>query len=124
MGKGQRRERQAAELYEQAGYETFRAPNAKFNHGDMFGAFDIVCAKPDVLPRLVQVSTNANGRKQWIRDARFYQQCGFAVDYLQVYKNEGWRLFQPRVEEGWTDPVDERAENLKMGEGVVRYLSE
>lgn len=123
MTVGTRREREARDLYEAAGYDTFSPPRTKFGDNDIFNQFDILAAKYAATPRLVQVSTNANGRKDFMVDAATFWSRGFVPEYIQVYKREGWRLMQPVDGTGeWETIVDDREHDGGMGAGIVEYL--
>ena len=123
MNTGKRREREAVKLYEAAGYETFKPQESKFGETDMFGLFDILATKYAATPRLVQVSTNANGRLDFMCDAARFWSRGFVPEYLQVYKREGWRLMQPVDGTGeWETIVDDREHDGPMGEAITAYL--
>ena len=138
MSKGKRNERRAAELYEQAGFRTFRPQESKFGETDMFGLFDIMAIPPansHCPVHLIQVKTNrASGIESWLEDADPFHCIGTTQPvFLVAYDGQGghnpipqrWRLIRHGVsdagpKEEW---VDERDEDVRGdGEGVVRYL--
>lgn len=123
MSKGKRRERQAAELYEGAGYETFRPQESKFGETDMFGLFDILAINADGNVVLSQVKANqTRGLAEFDANAQlFIQHPNIDVHYLVCVDRQGWRLseFEPS---GYHWAVDERDMDCSMGEGVIEYL--
>lgn len=137
MSKGKRNEREAAEIYETAGFDTFRPQESKFGETDMFGLFDLLAipADPDADARLVQVKTNrAEGIESWVEEAVRYNGVGRRVEMLVAYDGQGghdpvpkrWRLIGPDLA-GETvthsDRIDERADDVPAsGEGVTEYL--
>lgn len=143
MSKGKRRERQAAELYERAGYETFRPQESKFGETDMFGLFDILALGNGEV-RMAQVKSNrAAGLEAWTDEVteRFAENgthpAGIYADYLVCHDREGWRFIGACDGTGqWEVFVDEReghdplespwsigsGTSYDMGEGVVEYL--
>ena len=132
MGKGKRREREASELYERAGYDTFRPQESKYGETDIFGLFDILAIRPDGAgpTRLVQVKANQpESISGWAADALAYSGTHRVVEMLVAYDGHGgphpkptrWRLIQPMDHGGpmdTEDVVDER----DGGDAVVEYL--
>lgn len=125
MSKGKRREREAAELYEQAGYETYRPQESKWGETDIFGLFDVLAIKPGEDSLFAQVKSNrVRGIREWFRDVEDVLGPGPArVHYLVAHDGEGWRLAQ-RSGDGYEWFVDERDRDVTMGAGVVEYLSD
>ena len=133
MSKGKRNEREAANLYERAGYETFRPQESKFGETDMFGLGDILAVHPDRQPVFAQVKTNGpDGYKNWFGDcAKLLPPC-FETHYAIKYDYEGWRLLVDRpVGNGYVEAVDEREisdigpnhhSERSFGDGVVDFL--
>lgn len=130
MSKGKRREKQAAELYEAAGFETFRPQESKYGETDMFGKFDIfVMPTPDSrsnVPRLAQVKCNRpKGYSTWFAECvERFSGAEVVPELLACYDREGWRLIGlcPDLQTCETF-VDER-ETDEFGDGVVEYLTE
>lgn len=124
MAKGRRREREAAELYERAGYETFRPQESKYGETDMFGLFDMVALGPGLYTHWVQVKANAENTSL----TAFYNQAKDLLPersipiYMICHDRQGWRVARDHAT-GYTWVVDEREQDCKMGEGVVDYLS-
>ena len=123
MSKGRRRERQADELYSNAGYETFRPPRSKFGETDMLGLFDIMAVKVGEPVRFIQVKSNqvsdVNG---WIRNARRFCDPDYvALDYLVCHDYNGWRFIQESAD-GYETVFDERKHDCNMGEGITEYI--
>lgn len=127
MSKGKRRERQAAELYKRAGYETFRPQESKWGETDMFGLYDMVAHKPTMRTHWVQVKSNrAAGIRSWCENARRFLGPHSRPLMAVCYDQEGWRVLRPTApghpERAFTAVVDERDEECEMGELVVEYL--
>lgn len=120
--KGARRERQAAELYERAGYETYRPQESKFGETDIFGLFDLLAVPTSGgQPVLTQVKSNvAKGIEEWCEDVDGRFGAGVEFQFLVCHDREGWRIIRP-----YGEPVtvlDEREMDVSMGDGVVEYL--
>lgn len=126
--KGDRRERQAREILEAAGYavETPNATPYPQEHGvDFFGVFDIMAFKPGEKPLFVQVKSN---RASGIRS--FSERCvehNIPFDYVDVefwicHDGDGWRIAEIS-EDGYEYVVDERDQGGTMGEQAEQYKS-
>lgn len=123
MSKRTRRQRECRAFYEAAGFETFTPDATMYNDNDIFNLYDILAVRPNTTPRLIQVSTNANGRLDWFKESFRHTECGFEVIYAQVYSREGWRLMRPTDAEGnWETVCDDREHGGPMGAGVTEYL--
>lgn len=125
MSKGTRREQQCCEIFENAGYMTYRPATVRFGENDVFGLFDLVAMKTDAPPWYVQVKSNgAYGIEAWCEKVReiFPFEHGRAA-YAVPYDQYGWRL----IRVGSTDRCtvyDERDTDDNMGEGITNYLRE
>jgi hypothetical protein len=98
VGKGSRREREAADLYQRAGYATYRPATVRFGENDVFGLFDILAIAPDGPFRAVQVKSNkAVGVRAWMAYTALWRAHGVVTEYVVPVDGEGWRLLQPRV---------------------------
>lgn len=125
MTKGKRRERQAADLFEEAGYETFRPQESKWGETDMFGLYDLLAIGPNLW--LVQVKSNrAEGVRDWMLKAQEHQFTSrdIRVGFLICYDNQGWRLLRPAWEQRYRTDVDERESSCQMGDRIIEYLSD
>ena len=124
MSKGTRREQQACEIYENAGYTTYRPATVQFGENDVFGLFDVIAVDPSRKPRYVQVKSNgARGIRQWTKDVCALMPLEHAVcEFAVPYDREGWRLLEVD-RDGPTAVYDERDRDVKMGEGLTNYLS-
>ena len=122
MSKGSRREREAVELYQRARMAAYRPATVRFGENDMFGLFDLLAVSPrHTHVHAVQVKSNgARGIGKWNRHTELFRQLGFRTFYLVPYDNQGWRLIE--CDGGTNDVVDERNENVPMGEGIVYWL--
>jgi len=124
MSKGTRRERQAVQLFKEAGWATYRPATVQFGENDVFGLFDILAVHPDQSrPRAVQVKSNGNrGVTAWQRQTWLFRRSGFATDYLACYDNSGWQLTAV-TDNDRRVLVDERGETCAMGQMVTDYLT-
>lgn len=122
--KGNRRERQAAELYERAGYETYRPQESKYGETDIYGLFDILAVGWAPEPtHLVQVKANrAAGIEDWSEAALAHAAEGVRVRMLVCHDREGWRVLDP-VPGGYQVVCDEREQDCAMGEGLAAFLA-
>lgn len=123
--KGRRRERQAREIHEYAGYECQPFRETRYREGDGFGHFDFIAVHPERKPRFVQVKSN--------RGSGIGEICAFArrqlpwpqfveVDLAVCHDREGWRVLQPLESKGHHTVLDERRMSRPMGEGYAEAL--
>lgn len=128
MSKGSRREREAVELWQRAGFATYRPATVRFGENDVFGLFDLLAVSPSHgSVHAVQVKSNrATGINAWARHTRLWRALGWRTMYAVPVDSQGWRII-----EGWTTDdgmchpqtvVDERTEDCAMGDGVVDWL--
>lgn len=129
MSKGSRRERQAVELYQQAGMGTYRPATVQFGENDMMGLFDLLAFSPSHSSvHAVQVKSNrAVGIRAWGRHTRLFRRLGFRTFYLVPYDSQGWRLIECETKLGGgtvsKDRVDERdSSGVQMGSEVTEWL--
>lgn len=132
-GKGTRRERQAVDLLQQAGYATYRPATVQFGENDVWGLFDVVAIAPHLPLRAVQVKSNrAVGVRDWCRHTALWRRHGFLTEYWTCHDREGWRVIQA-AQQGTQTAYDERKDTdvgpnvdtpLSIGDGVVRWLQE
>lgn len=129
MSKGKRRERECADIFEEAGFRTYRPQESKWGETDIFGLFDILAVPgPGDLGqvRLIQVKSNgARGIESWAHDALAYASHTVRVQFAVCYDREGWRLIDP-YDTGtgvdWRTVYDEREDSHAMGGGLTDYL--
>jgi len=94
MSSGREVEKLVADLYEEAGYETYIPPLAKYREQDVFGLFDILAFGHDRLEGIqVKSSRDAAGIKAWFRDARVLEEhvAGLRVSFVHR-KGNAWRV--------------------------------
>lgn len=127
MSKGARRERQAREIYEQAGYWVYSPQNVTYGDNDLWNLFDLACFHaPAGEFRFVQVKSNgARGIRKWSTVAKHFQDSSECVqaDFVIPYDNEGWRLVRPS-DGSHTTVYDERESDCPMGEGLTRFITQ
>lgn len=123
--KGYRRERQAVEIYEAAGYAVEKSVSQRHGRTDWFGHFDMMAVRPDDL-RLSQIKSNAAlgiaDINEW---ARKHAPAFVNFDMLVAHDREGWRLIELDPDgDTYSVTVDERELDCQMGENVTAYLSD
>lgn len=117
--KGDRRERQAREILESAGYKV-ETPNSTpypQPYGvDFFGLFDFMAFKEDEKPIFGQVKSNGfRGIRSFPDDCQEHQ-VPFAyvrVQYWTCYDGEGWRIAEIN-KNGYDTVYDEREYDEKV----------
>lgn len=138
MSKGSDRERQAVDIYQRAGYATYRPATVRYGENDIFGLFDLLAVSPsDTRVRAVQVKSNgAKGLRDWARHTALWRRLGWMTEYAVPIDGEGWCLY-----DAGKDPVDgrrpsrlvyderkddrvgpHRGTELNLGDGFVEYL--
>ena len=124
MGKGARREREAVNLYKQAGWAVYRPSVVRFGENDVFGLFDLIAVDKGRKPRFVQVKSNrAAGIEHWCHEVNALMPSEWTVsEFVVCHDREGWRLLQP-VGEGYQTVYDGRDSDGDMGEGLAEWLS-
>lgn len=125
MSKGSRRERQAVELYQNAGMGTYRPATVQYGENDLMGLFDVLAFSPaHKSVHAVQVKSNgARGITSWQRHTSLFRALGFRTFYLVPYDNTGWRLIEV-TDENRRDVVDERTEQngQTVGSDITAWL--
>lgn len=129
MSKGNRRERQALQLYSEAGWMAYRPATVQFGENDVFGLFDVLAVDPGSgRCHAVQVKSNsASGVRGWMRKVWPFRNAGWRPFYAVPHDGEGWRILAPPRDDdsrAYTAVVDERETDGNMGEGVVRWLND
>jgi hypothetical protein len=123
--KGTRRERQARAIHESAGYKCQPFRETRYREGDGFGHFDFMAVHPDRRPRLVQVKSNRGAGiaaiSSFARSALPWPEH-IEVDLAVCHDREGWRVLQPRADNGHETVLDERAMSCDMGSGYAAAL--
>jgi len=124
MAKGDRRERQAQEIYEAAGYWVQPFYGRKFGETDGFGHFDMVALRADQPVRFVQVKSNrARGIKKMVDQLFGTFPYGPArAEFAVCHDGKGWRLINVDPE-GYQTLVDERDHDCNMGDQLTAYLA-
>ncbi len=124
--KGNRRERQARELYERAGYECQAFRGTAYRETDGFGLYDFVAVRDDSRVAFVQVKSNSTEGAL----GEFFQRSTAALprehavsQFLVCHDYQGWRLAEP-AEHGYEWVYDGRDADGAMGEGLVEVLND
>lgn len=123
--KGDMRERQAREIYSNAGYNAAPFRAWAFGDSDGFNDFDFVAVHPSMPVEFVQVKSNAARGITDLSDrvADEYPLEHANIRYAVAYDRTGWRLID--VLDGTHETVvDERDLSCNMGDRVTQYLAE
>lgn len=135
MGKGDRRERQVAEVYDTDGGWVYRPENSRYDQNDMWGLFDLGCIQALTEPAtltLIQVKSNqSSGVTQWFKDTSpFRAVSGVRVHFVVVHDGQGGHNPIPpacRVavpdSDGYEWVVDERDVECEFGDQLREYLA-
>jgi len=123
MTDGRGAEKRAKEVYEQAGYEVYLPPLAKYREQDVFGLFDLLCYRNDAVVGVqVKASRHARGINDWMQQARDYQETvdGMYVEFLHSSAG-GWRLARP-TDDDWTWAYDGREHGAEATQALLGTL--
>jgi Holliday junction resolvase len=123
--KGDKREREARHILEDAGYVVETPNYTRFQNTDYFNLFDMMAFHPGRKPLFVQVKSNrAQGIKQFVEDcATLVPHENVLVQFWVCYDNEGWRVIEIKPD-GYSTLYDEREGLCNMGDGVIEFLLE
>lgn len=123
--KGTRREKAAADVYEAAGYETYRPETTQYGDNDVFNLFDMLAIGHDEL-RMIQVKSNrAVGIHDWLGQvAPFESLPAVKCDFLVFHDYQGWRLLRPCPALNYSVEVDERQSGDSAGDELLAYLED
>lgn len=121
--KGDKREREARHILEEAGYVVETPNYTRFQNTDYFNLFDMMAFHPTRKPLFVQVKSNrAQGINQFVEDcASLIPYEHVVVQFWVCYDSAGWRVIEIELD-GYTTIYDEREDSYNMGEGVVGFL--
>jgi hypothetical protein len=124
MTKGSRRERQAVEIYQDAGYTAYSPENSQYGENDILGRFDLVAVKPGFRVEFVQVKSNeARGIRSMEFDLQAWFPLGHATcRYAVCHDREGWRLITV-YPDGHETVYDGRTDETNMGDGLTAFLA-
>lgn len=124
--KGDRNERYARQILENAGW-TVETPNyTRYQNTDFFNLFDLMAFKSGKKPLFIQVRTN---RAKGI--TTFHEKCKekqfpfkFAdAEFWIRYDSEGWRV-DTITQEGYENKYDERDKNGNIGDCIEEKYSD
>lgn len=121
--KGDRRERQAREHYEAAGYTVERAQGTRYDRSDWYNHFDLMAFRPDGLVFIQVKSNQASGVQEMLAWVREHSPPGIRYDVAVCHDREGWRLLRLVPDaDTYEVVVDEREKDCEMGELLTEYL--
>jgi len=124
--KGDRHEREAADILSDLGYRTHKKVHTRYDPGDMFELYDLIAVRTDRRPVFIQVKTNGTDGKlsETLRRSRETLPVGHCdVEYWIRYDREGWRVLRSKSGNDWDEIVDERQHDCNIGEGVRNNYS-
>lgn len=123
MSKGVRREREAVDLFKQAGYAVYRPATVRYGENDIFGFFDLMAIHPsEGRIHAVQIKSNsARGIQSWKRQTWLWRRAGWLTTYLVPYDNSGWKWIEV-AHDGIYTIYDGRGSDDEMGQGLVEVL--
>jgi hypothetical protein len=111
--------------YEQAGYEVYRPPKAKFREQDIFSLFDLLAFGHGRLEAVQVKSNRARGIRQWVRDARTYEEHiqDLRVRFVVRYEDQGLKMFTTDTE-GYQVTYDGREIDETPAASAMEVLQE
>lgn len=122
---GNRRERQARSIYNDAGYEVQAFYGRRYGETDAFSDVGLPCdfmaARRDCFV-LAQVKSGYGSPGAWFDAAHALLPVGVGAHYLTVFEREGWRLLVRDGGGGYCVAFDERDSKVNMGAGLTSYL--
>jgi hypothetical protein len=122
--KGNRRERQVANLLEDAGWRTHKKVNNTYDSGDAFGLFDVLALRKGDRPVYIQVKSNRTaGALKQISEAEFVDPQFIDPQVWVAHDRQGFRV-QRLCDSGWQVVVDERDSDSNFGEMAVELFSQ
>lgn len=128
--KGDRRERQAKEILEEAGWQVCTPNYDRYRNTDFFNAFDLMAMRPEEKPKFIQVKSNrAEGIQDFVERVReFVNFRSVSVEYWICHDNEGWRVLDilPENMQGnrtYRTVLDERDLDCNMGQHLVESFT-
>lgn len=116
--KGDRRERQARSVLEEAGYNTESPNSTPYQQQvvDFFEVFDIMAVRPGEPVLFIQVKSNAARGIRTFHEKCVEQKIPFnnvKVEFWVCHDGDGWRIFDID-ENGHNKVYDERDENKNV----------
>lgn len=122
--KGDRRENQAKNILEDAGYRVETPNYTRWENTDFFNLFDMMASKRDGL-KFIQVKSNSTqGCLKEIDEACDFlpwQSDCIELEVWVCYDKQGWRV-QRYSNDGWQVILDERDLDCNMGEHVANNI--
>lgn len=125
--KGQRREREAVSLAEQAGMWVETPNYTRYYNTDFWRLFDFMAVRPDRGILFVQVKSNrAAGIQGWADTvAAWFDLEKVDAQMWVCHDNAGWRVLDAQTDDvggTYETVVDERDQSGNMGDQVREYL--
>jgi Holliday junction resolvase-like predicted endonuclease len=97
MSDGRDAERELAGYYENAGFECYQPPKARYRQQDVFGEFDLIAFGAGRLEFVqCKAGRDAAGITDWFKRTEAYEQAIRDASRLFAHrKGEHWRLARP-----------------------------
>lgn len=112
MPTGRDAEQYVADRLEDAGYETYIPPKAKYRGQDIFGEWDILAfGRSELLAVQVKSGRDASGVNAWFEDNRQYAERILDLRILFVHVVDTDLRVACRTPDGWKWIIDERDDN-------------
>jgi len=123
MTDGRQAERDLAELYQQAGFEVYHPPRAKYREQDVFGVFDLLAFGHGRLEGVqVKAGRDAAGVIDWFDDVELYAAGVQGLTVAFAHRKEGcWRLARPSPA-GYRWVYDGRESTDTHDDGILDVL--
>lgn len=124
--KGDRREREAVEILEKAGWIVETPNYTRYQNTDYFNLFDLMAFKKGKKPLFIQVKSNRASGIRSFNDECNDMQVPFDtvdVEFWICYDGEGWRVDEIN-EEGYESKYDGRDSSKNMKEFLIDKYSD
>jgi len=122
--KGNRIERKAENLLNDAGYRTARMQHTRYGDNDFFNLYDIAAVQPDKPVKFIQVKSNQQPNLQEFKKETL-ETVGLEaqVEIWTHYDRKGWKIRRlNRMNKEWETLVDERNADSTIGTEVKKYF--
>lgn len=122
---GNRRERQARDIYDAAGYAVQPFYGRSYGETDGFGLADFLAIRKSPASVVIaQVKSGYGAIGDWFQHADALLPPTVEAHYLSVFKREGWRLCVRGDDEAYRVAYDERDADCRMGVGLREWLAD
>jgi len=122
--KGNRIERKAKNLLNDAGYRTARMQHTRYGDNDFFNLYDITAVQPGKPVKFIQVKSNQQPNLQEFKKETL-ETVGLEaqVEIWTHYDRKGWEIRRlNRMNKEWETLVDERNADSTIGTEVKKHF--